>query len=297
MIIENKEYNGRKTTAIIDGIQFNNIDASIGMNKSSIMTRTANVWRDTSEIWYPAINAVDINWNGANVEDDIIINTTSELLNWIKNKNNNIEDIKINGESKGNLGIIDLGNYLTEHPENGEKFLSFGSINDNVKRILIGLSIDKNGHIVYGKEISIQSLAQEVAKYITVQNNNIYMISFKDDDEIISNISGITGTSINIPKNPTKEGYEFIGWNRDINATEAEDVINQICNANITYYAIWKEKTLYYYWGTEEIDLSQLESQGISVDVPINKITNTLDLLHGNYVYFIYPKSWGKATL
>ena len=52
-----------------------------------------------------------------------------------------------------------------------------------------------------------------------------------------------------------------------------------------------------YYWGTEQINLAQLEAQGTSVDTPINKITNTLDLLHGNYAYFIYPKSWGKATL
>ena len=53
-----------------------------------------------------------------------------------------------------------------------------------------------------------------------------------------------------------------------------------------------------YYWGTEEINLSQLESQGTSVDTPINKITNTLNLLPENvFAYFIYPKSWGKATL
>ena len=39
------------------------------------------------------INAIDIDWNGAEVEDNIIINTTGDLLNWIKNKSGNSSDI------------------------------------------------------------------------------------------------------------------------------------------------------------------------------------------------------------
>lgn len=36
----------------------------------------------------PVINAIDIDWNGAQVEEDKVINTTSELLNWIKERTN-----------------------------------------------------------------------------------------------------------------------------------------------------------------------------------------------------------------
>ena len=57
------------------------------MNKASIMTRNANVWRNTSENWYPAINVVDIDWNGAVLPNSntsfgtsITINTTGEII-------------------------------------------------------------------------------------------------------------------------------------------------------------------------------------------------------------------------
>jgi hypothetical protein len=36
----------------------------------------------------PVINAIDIDWNGAQVEEDKVINTTSELLKWIKERTN-----------------------------------------------------------------------------------------------------------------------------------------------------------------------------------------------------------------
>ena len=32
------------------------------------------------------VNAVDIAWNGAQVEDNVTLNTTGDLLNWIKTK-------------------------------------------------------------------------------------------------------------------------------------------------------------------------------------------------------------------
>jgi uncharacterized repeat protein (TIGR02543 family) len=297
MQIEDKVYNGRKTTAKIDGIQFNNINSSAGISKNSIMSRSLNIWRNESDTWYSAINAVDIDWNGAEVEDNVVINTTGELLSWIKTKNN-IEDIKINGESKGNTGLIDLGNYLTEHPLKGSKYTSYGSINNDIKRIAIGLSIDKNGHIISGREISIQELAQELSRYITIQNDNIYMISFKDGDEIIINISGISGTSINLPQNPQKEGYEFVGWNTNINAEEGEEVINQIGNENVTYYAIWREVRYKYYYGSDEdVNLSKLNSVGIAINNPLTTLTQTVAPDPSKYIYFIYPKSWGAATI
>ena len=38
----------------------------------------------------PFINAVDIDWNGANVGENIKLNTTGDLLNWIEETSNNL---------------------------------------------------------------------------------------------------------------------------------------------------------------------------------------------------------------
>ena len=35
------------------------------------------------------INAVDIDWNGAQVEENVTINSTGDLLSWIKTKGGN----------------------------------------------------------------------------------------------------------------------------------------------------------------------------------------------------------------
>lgn len=77
--------------ANVDGIEFNKIK---GKSKSTLTANptmpasNGNLWKANTEdlsAW-TGINAVDIDWNGAQVEENVIINTTGELLNWIKTK-------------------------------------------------------------------------------------------------------------------------------------------------------------------------------------------------------------------
>ena len=76
-----------KSTAIIDGLQFNNIKLG-GTNQSLKALKDDNPWKASGEYnSIPAIvNGIDIDWNGAQVEENVEINNTAELLNWIKNK-------------------------------------------------------------------------------------------------------------------------------------------------------------------------------------------------------------------
>ena len=56
-------------SANIDGIQFNNIvNEDLGLNKGSKMSRKNTIWvgnATTGTSILPAINAIDIDWNGA----------------------------------------------------------------------------------------------------------------------------------------------------------------------------------------------------------------------------------------
>ena len=45
------------------------------------------------------------------------------------------------------------------------------------------------------------------------------------------------------PVDPTRDGYEFVGWFTDVQATTAFDFINTTIQANITLYAGWKAVT------------------------------------------------------
>lgn len=81
--------------ANVDGIEFNKIK---GKSKSTLTANptmpasNGNLWKANTEdlsAW-TGINAVDIDWNGAQVEENVIINTTGELLNWIKTKGGQI---------------------------------------------------------------------------------------------------------------------------------------------------------------------------------------------------------------
>lgn len=71
-------------SANIDNIDFTNIPAGkIGTKESTFWNVSTNtdVWKDGGDgtQWKPGVNAVDIDWNGANL-GSYIINTTGELL-------------------------------------------------------------------------------------------------------------------------------------------------------------------------------------------------------------------------
>ena len=71
---------------IQNNIRFGNIYKDSGVRIGDTLIQTS--WDPNSEYPsennYPLINAVDIDWNGAEVDEDKVINTTGDLLAWIK---------------------------------------------------------------------------------------------------------------------------------------------------------------------------------------------------------------------
>ena len=81
--------------ANIDGVLFNKISTKSKTSLTNLPVMpisNSNLWKNNNEdmTYWSGINAVDINWNDAQVEDNIIIHTTGELLSWIKSKLNGI---------------------------------------------------------------------------------------------------------------------------------------------------------------------------------------------------------------
>ena len=68
-----------------------------------------------------SINAVDIDWNNAEVGNDIIIKNTGDLLAWIKSQNNNINDNAITSNINGlKINVVDT---MPENPEENTLYI------------------------------------------------------------------------------------------------------------------------------------------------------------------------------
>ena len=69
-----------------NGIKFENIYKSGGVSIGDTLIQSSfNSEEDIPSVTnFPLINAIDIDWNSANVGNNKVINTTGELISWIK---------------------------------------------------------------------------------------------------------------------------------------------------------------------------------------------------------------------
>ena len=67
---------------------------AVDTNKNHLMS-AQNLGAVAGDPITTCINAVEIDWNGAVVEDGVVINTTSDLLNWIKSGSDTITSDKL----------------------------------------------------------------------------------------------------------------------------------------------------------------------------------------------------------
>lgn len=94
--------NGFTASGILDGIQFNSIGVSDGQGLAKKWNRTDGPWSTSGSTTLSAfaVNAVDIDWNGATLGSSTI-NTTGELLSWIKSS----LDSKVNTYRPVQIGV------------------------------------------------------------------------------------------------------------------------------------------------------------------------------------------------
>lgn len=94
-----------------------------------------------------------------------------------------------------------------------------------------------------------------------------YSIIFKDGNNVVRTITGVTGTDVTIP-NVTKVGYSFNGWSIDGEHVVRPDT--NIGNENITYIALWTKLPTYTitFMNGETIAKTVTGITGTSVSAP-----------------------------
>ena len=112
----------------------------------------------------------------------------------------------------------------------------------------IGWSTSKGGEVTYTNEAKVKDLGGEgdIVTLYAVWKSNTYTIKYDSNggNGFVGESSYNYGNSIKLTKNKfTKDGYTFIGWNTNKDASVAlytdEQEVSGL-SGNITLYAVWK---------------------------------------------------------
>ena len=112
----------------------------------------------------------------------------------------------------------------------------------------IGWSTSKGGEVTYTNEAKVKDLGGEgdIVTLYAVWKSNTYTIKYDSNggNGFVGESSYNYGNSIKLTKNKfTKDGYTFIGWNTNKDASAAlytdEQEVSGL-SGNITLYAVWK---------------------------------------------------------
>lgn len=101
-----------------------------------------------SEQFYKIINALDIDWNGVNIGDGIVINDTSDLIAWILSLQNNIKAITQDAPSAFDT-LKEFADWIANDTTGAAKMaadigtLKTGKVDKEDMEVIIG---DTNGH-------------------------------------------------------------------------------------------------------------------------------------------------------
>lgn len=99
----------------------------------------------------------------------------------------------------------------------------------------------KIGYTFVGWDIEIPStMPAEDLTVTAIWSINQYTVTFKDGDAVLSTVTQNYGTPVAAPADPTKEGYRFSGWDREVPSTmPAEDLtITATWEASLTSLTI-----------------------------------------------------------
>ena len=72
-----------------------------------------------------------------------------------------------------------------------------------------------------------------------------FSVTFMDGETVLNTVTVEKGGDLNLPANPTKTGYTFVGWYLDKNFTQAYDSEVSTITADFTLYAKFEQSVMY----------------------------------------------------
>ena len=134
-----------------------------------------------------------------------------------------------------------------------------GTFNDGDKVILVAYSPDGNNPMVSDTKVNVGAIK------VTFDTNGGKWSDGTDTDKVVNAVGG-TATQ---PEEPTRDGYEFLGWASSASATAAEaNILTNITGAK-EVFAVWKD--------VKAPEITTISDQTVVEGNPISEITVTTD--------------------
>ena len=134
-----------------------------------------------------------------------------------------------------------------------------GTFSDGDKVILVAYSPDGNNPMVSDTKVNVGAIK------VTFDTNGGKWADGTDTDKVVNAVGG-TATQ---PEEPTRDGYQFLGWASTASATAAEaNILTNITDAK-EVFAVWKDVTAPV--------ITTIGDQTVVEGNPINEITVTTD--------------------
>ena len=134
-----------------------------------------------------------------------------------------------------------------------------GTFNDGDKVILVAYSPDGNNPMVSDTKVNVGAIK------VTFDTNGGKWSDGTDTDKVVNAVGG-TATQ---PEEPTRDGYQFLGWASSASATAAEaNILTNITTAK-EVFAVWKD--------VKAPEITTISDQTVVEGNPISEITVTTD--------------------
>ena len=134
-----------------------------------------------------------------------------------------------------------------------------GTFNDGDKVILVAYSPDGNNPMVSDTKVNVGAIK------VTFDTNGGKWSDGTDTDKVVNAVGG-TATQ---PEEPTRDGYQFLGWASSATATAAEaNILTNITDAK-EVFAVWKD--------VKAPEITTIADQTVVEGNPISEITVTTD--------------------
>ena len=132
-----------------------------------------------------------------------------------------------------------------------------GTFNDGDKVILVAYSPDGNNPMVSDTKVNVGAIK------VTFDTNGGKWSDGTDIDKVVNAVGG-TATQ---PEEPTRDGYQFLGWASSATATAAEaNILTNITDAK-EVFAVWKD--------VKAPEITPISDQTVVEGNPISEITVT----------------------
>ena len=134
-----------------------------------------------------------------------------------------------------------------------------GTFQDGDKVILVAYSPDGNNPMVSSEKVNVGAIK------VTFDTNGGKWADGTNTDKVVNAVAGTASQ----PEEPTRDGYQFMGWAATADATEADaNILTNITSAK-EVYAVWKD--------VKAPEINEIADQTVVEGNAISEITVTTD--------------------